>query len=162
MDFEIEEESLNTPAIVLKMPNIIIRGENGPMKAQPVDDFKYFQTRGFLKDVKQLKTWGIVYEYPKYEKAYSSFFAAYEQYIKKRHFDRFRGPILTPTPRPLNSCTFNDILSLSIESIESSSSFLNRDDQLLVLILPDGIRGSELKAKFTKLIQSQNILIVIL
>eukprot|EP00487_Bulimina_marginata_P008166 TRINITY_DN30286_c0_g1_i1.p1 TRINITY_DN30286_c0_g1~~TRINITY_DN30286_c0_g1_i1.p1 ORF type:complete len:127 (-),score=0.91 TRINITY_DN30286_c0_g1_i1:172-552(-) len=105
MDFEIEEESLNTPAIVLRMPNIIIYGENGPLRAQPVDDFKYFQTRGFLRDVRQLRHWGVVYEDNNSgsgQRAFESFYAAYQQYIKKRHFDEYSGPICPPTARPLN------------------------------------------------------------
>jgi len=157
MDFEIEEESLNTPAIVLTMPHISICGEHGPTPGQPVDDFKYFQTRGFLNDVRQLRHWGIVYEDPRHLKAFESFFHAYEQYIKKRHFDRWQGPICPPTPRPINySKSKIDLLSDDVSYRDMvNAKIIDPQDELLVLILPDGMRGSEMKAKFTKLVQSR-------
>jgi len=37
-----------------------------------------------------------------------------------------------------------------------SAKIIQKGDELLVLILPDGMRGSEMKAKFTKLVQSQS------
>jgi len=152
MDFEIDEESLNTPAIVLTMPNIVIMGDKGPLRPQPVDDFKYFQTRGFLGEVRQLKRWSIVFEAPRYEKCFESFASAYGQYIKKRHFDPRRGPICPPTARPIYDAQL-DLRSATYEELVQHK-IVQPGDEFLVLILPDGMAGSEMKAKFTKLVQA--------
>ncbi|ETO33529.1 Argonaute-2b [Reticulomyxa filosa] len=151
IDFEIEEESMTTPAYVLQMPKIIIYSDEGPIE-NPVDNFKYSLCRGFLDGTKQLRQWGVVFESnprdrtKNDEKSYQSFVYAWEEYCKKRRFDFETGPILCPQPRPVSD--------LMDESFYNDT--VRRGDEFLVLILPEGIRGSEVKARFTKAVQKPN------
>ena len=73
------------------------------------------------------------------------------QYIKKRHFDPRHGPILAPTPRPIYDAQL-DLRSATFEELVQHK-IVQEGDEFLVLILPDGMAGSEMKAKFTKIVQ---------
>ncbi|ETO10134.1 hypothetical protein RFI_27243, partial [Reticulomyxa filosa] len=149
-DFEIDEEAMTTPAYVLQMPNIVICGEEGPIE-NPVDNFKYSLCRGFLDGTKQLKQWGVVFESNPHdrskndERSYRSFVLAWEEYCKKR-----RVTLLNLFLK--KNC--NGKYNLMDETLYNET--VRRGDEFLVLILPEGIRGSEVKARFTKAVQRPN------
>jgi len=150
--FKINPSSIQTDALRLHYPDFIYKafgnGRNLVDKRVNMGDGITWGgregTKGFLGEVHQIKQWCIVGD----ERSIDQVYGHWEAYCGMRGFDRRNGPILEPE-------------AVTIDYRRGDEAYVDigrKGYQLILLVLPSGEFGSEVKARFTKAVQSQRMI----
>lgn len=143
---EIEEKCIETDALRLHFPDFKYRAYGGNKVINMGEKITWGGregTKGFLEKVVQIKKWAIIESANGWRS--DKVYELWEQYCSMRGFDARNGPICEPQV-------------IKIDFRRGTSEFVKiaqKKWDLIFLILPNGAFGSEIKAKFTKIVQSQ-------
>ena len=158
MGIKIHDKSIVTDALELKYPAITYMAagqRRGDTREKRVSvggpDFKWGGregTKGFLHDTKPIVRWVIVDDVNS-RGAGNKIYQHWEAYCGMRAFDFNNGPIREPQCISVDFRGGGDDEYLSIAQ---------KAYELIFVVLPDGVFGSEIKAKFTKALQTQKMM----
>lgn len=156
LGIRINEKSIVTDCLELKYPAFTYMAggsRRGETRVKRVNlggpEFKWGGregTKGFLEDVRPIERWVIVDDVNS-RGAGNKVYQHWEAYVGMRGFDFNQGPIREPECR-------------SIDFRAGDREFMRiaqEQYQLIFVVLPDGVQGSEIKAKFTKALQTQKM-----
>jgi hypothetical protein len=134
---------VSTKALSLSYPRITYRGRSGEQTANLME-LRWSDNCGFLGKTSKIKSWVIVYS-SYHQRAADSLYEAWRTYCGKRKLDMRSGPL----PEP-------DMYELRRDSDERDwSTAISRKPDLVVIVINDAMEGSEMKARFTRFVQSK-------
>eukprot|EP01084_Bolivina_argentea_P154259 268927_1 len=150
---QIDETCIETECLPLHYPNITYRVGNGRDKTADISDTEQFKwngregTKGFLQDIRPIRQWCIVDDY-RSRGAGNKVHEIWRIYCSMRRFDERNGPIQKP-----------QILTIDMDrGFEEYISIAQQNWDLIFVVLPDhGKSNSEIKAHFTKAVQTHKI-----
>jgi len=143
LGFDIAPRGRVVSAVALTVPTINYKTRGGitPCAANQIKR-EWRNTCGYVGDTIAIKNWAVVYDAKHYggQRVDSEFMNTFQHYCRKRNFDLRRGdPWTTPKFRPVDLANFANY-----------RRYITPTDRFLLVLLPDGIGGSEIKVKFTR------------
>jgi len=143
LDFSIESKGKTIPAMLLDQPKILFMTKGGPQAFAVESEFSSStwgrNCAGYMGKVKPMKKWAVIFD-TRSRFVPDAFMDAFSHYCRKRGFDlRKRDQWSPPEFRPVN-----------LDLHQDYPRYIKPQDQFLVICLPDGIKGSEVKVRFSK------------
>jgi len=141
-DFKVNRNPSKIDALQLPYPKIIMQTRNGQQEfdVQELPQAWGRNTAGYLQPLKKLQKWVIICGHGKRWSA-ENVVQRLEDYIKKRGF--VKG----------NPWTKPHIREVDFNRNEEYGRYTSKDEQYALVLLPEGIKGSEIKVRFTKATQ---------
>jgi len=142
VDFQVSRTPSKIDALQLPYPKIIMqtRGGEREFSVQDLPQAWGRNTAGYLMPLKKLSQWVIICGHGKRWSA-ENVVQRLEDYIKKRGFAKG------------NPWTKPSIREVDFNRNEEYGRYTKKDEQYALVLIPDGIKGSEVKVRFTKATQ---------
>ncbi len=141
--FRIHKDPLYTDAVRLEYPDILFFSREGKVVKEPIHKMRWSGTGGFLNDLRPIQNWVVITDVSDAR----SFHFIDEFRVTYHKMRRFRHDVIT---RP-------GLRQLDFRKKENYAKSLGENNGFLLIVLPDGpnaLWGSEIKARFTKVVQS--------
>jgi len=147
LKFNIASRGKTIPALCLKMPTLSFITRNGPHKVDAnLVKREWKNSNGFVETAKCDK-WSVIYD-QRVDQRYrggvaGEFMKTFESYCRKRGFNMRSG---TPWGVPR-------MRGVDLSNHSQYRRYLMDDDQMVLILIPDGLEGSEVKVRFTRACQ---------
>merc|ERR1719317_928964 len=142
IDFQVSRQPAKIDALQLPYPKIFMQTRRGEQEFSVQELPKAWgrNTAGYLMPLKKLSKWVIICGMGKTWSA-ENVVQRLEDYIKKRGFAKG------------NPWTKPQIREVDFNRNEEYGRYTKKDEQYALVLIPDGIKGSEVKVRFTKATQ---------
>merc|ERR1719193_584529 len=150
LGFNIAPKGRVVQAIALTVPKITFKTRGGLRDFQANEVKREWRnTSGYVGETRAIRDWTVIYDKRHYQgnNIESEFMNTFTHYCRKRNFNLRSGDPWAP-PK------FKDV---EFSDHGSYRRYLNPKDTFVLILIPDGILGSEIKVRFTRAVDFGNI-----
>lgn len=149
LQFNIASRGKAIPAICLKVPKATFKTRRGLSTIDAsVVKREWKNTAGFLDDAVKCNKWSVIYDSREdgrfRDGVQGEFMNCFSRYCQRRGFNIRSG---TPWGEPR-------FRAVDLSNHSQYRRYILDDDQIVLILIPDGLQGSEVKVRFTRACQS--------